>query len=382
MRSSNFRYLVGVDHIRGIAALTVVLYHGTQLIVGDFRGRYFDPNFDRGLTQWNPVKAMVAEGQLGVSLFMVLSGFIFVSGLLDREWSVPQFFFNRLVRIYPLYLFLIALAVALYPQQTMGALVQALVPIAGFSSSIAEDGIVKATGLHWTVVVEVQFYLLFPFLMRWLQQGRFWLLARVVLLMVVLRALALVAGDVSMDRIATSIFGHLDEFVLGMVAAWLYRHRAEAVRRWRWALLVGGLVGWAALALAMNRWRAHVGEAAFSDVLVVLPTVTGLVMALVVLGWVTTVTSETVLWSRLLARLGVLSYSIYLTHFMVLQVLVARVDLPRLGFSEWLDALIWSVVVLVPLTVVLSALTYSVVEKPFLELRRRYVAEPAATRAP
>jgi len=63
-------------------------------------------------------------------------------------------------------------------------------------------------------------------------------------------------------------------------------------------------------------------------------------------------------------------------------VLVARVDLPRLGFSEWLDALVWSVVVLVPLTVVLSALTYSVVEKPFLELRRRYVAEPAATRAP
>ena len=99
MKSSNFRYLVGVDHLRGIAALTVLLFHGTQLITGDLKGRSFDPTFDRGLTQWNPVKALVAEGQLGVSLFMVLSGFIFVSGLIGRQWSVPLFFYNRLVRM-------------------------------------------------------------------------------------------------------------------------------------------------------------------------------------------------------------------------------------------------------------------------------------------
>ncbi len=380
MKSSNFRYLVGVDHLRGIAAMTVLLYHGTQLITGDLKGRGFDPNLDRGLTAWNPVKAMVSEGQLGVSLFMVLSGFIFVSGLIGRQWSVPLFFYNRFVRIYPLYVFLIVLAVALYPQTSIGALIQAIVPIAGFSPTDADVGIVHSTGVIWTVVVEVQFYLLFPFLMRWVQEGRFWLLGRIVLLMIVLRGFALVAGDVEMGRLGFTIFGHLDEFVCGMVAAWLFRHRAEVLHRWRWALLVGGLVGWAVLALGMNRWRAHAGEAGYSDIFVILPTITGIVMAVVVLGWVTTVTSERALWSRLLARLGVISYSLYLAHFMVLRILVAKVDLPRLGFSPWLDSLAWSVLVFVPLTIALSALTYSVVEKPFLELRKRYVTTPEEAR--
>ncbi|HEV2796842.1 MAG TPA: hypothetical protein VGV65_04425 [Nocardioides sp.] len=145
-------------------------------------------------------------------------------------------------------------------------------------------------------------------------------------------------------------------------------------------LLVGGLVGWAALALGMNRWRQHAGEDGYSDIFVILPTITGVVMAVVVLGWVTTVTSERALWSRLLARLGVISYSLYLTHFMVLRILVAEVDLPRLGVSPWLDSLVWSVLVFVPLTIALSALTYSVVEKPFLELRKRYVTTPEQAR--
>jgi peptidoglycan/LPS O-acetylase OafA/YrhL len=380
MKSSNFRYLVGVDHLRGIAALAVLLYHSTQLITGDLKGHYFDPHTDRGITAWNPVKAVVSEGQLGVSLFMVLSGFIFVSGLLGRRWSVPQFFYNRFVRIYPLYVFLIVLAVGLYPQTSTGALLQALVPIAGFSPTDTYAGTVNSTGVIWTVVVEVQFYLLFPFLMRWVEQRRFWLLGRIVLLMIILRLLAMVAGDVDMGRIGYTIWGHLDEFICGMVAAWLFRNRSDVVHRWRWALLVGGLVGWAALALGMNRWRVHVGEDAYSDIFVILPTITGIVMAVVVLGWVTTVTSERSVWSRLLARLGLISYSLYLTHFMVLRILVAQVDLPRLGFSPWLDSLVWSVVVFLPLTIALSALTYSVVEKPFLELRKRYVTTPEEAR--
>lgn len=373
MRSANFRYLVGVDHLRGVAAVLVVLYHGTQLIGADLVGRSFDPDVDRGLTVANPLKALISEGQLGVSLFMVLSGFIFVSGLLGRVYSVPLFFYNRLVRIYPLYVFLVVLAVGFYPQSTVGALFQALVPIAGFSPTGVDAGIVQSTGVIWTVVVEVQFYLVFPFLMRWVDEGRFWLLGRLVLLLVVLRAVALVAGDVDMGAMWFTIWCHLDEFVCGMVAAWLFRHRADAVHRWRWLILSAGVVGWGALALGMNRWRAHVGEAEFGKVDVVLPTLVGLVMAAVVLGWVATVTNERAVWSRLLSRLGEISYSLYLTHFMVLTTLVARVDLPRLGGSPWRDALVWSLLVFLPLSVALATLTYSVVEKPFLELRRRYV---------
>src|SRR4051812_9940589 len=78
VKSRNFAHLPGLDHPRGMAAGLIMLYHGKQLF-GHWLatgGEGFSP-----LQEWtfslNPLMALVAEGHASVSLFIVLSGFVF-----------------------------------------------------------------------------------------------------------------------------------------------------------------------------------------------------------------------------------------------------------------------------------------------------------------
>ncbi|CRK59119.1 Acyltransferase [Alloactinosynnema sp. L-07] len=116
MRSDNRPYLAPVDHLRAVAVLLVILFHGAQVLGAHIGfGRPFN-----GQTDWptsvNPLSTIIFEGHTGVSLFMVLSGFIFTVGTFGHDVSFRHFMANRLLRIYPLFLLLVVLAIAASPQ--------------------------------------------------------------------------------------------------------------------------------------------------------------------------------------------------------------------------------------------------------------------------
>ena len=103
MKSPNIDYLPAIDHLRGLAALLIVFYHGLHVISYRLRfGAAF--GFDGWLQPANPLLAALAEGHTAVSLFMVLSGFIFTIGALGRGISTAGFLRNRFLRTYPLFL--------------------------------------------------------------------------------------------------------------------------------------------------------------------------------------------------------------------------------------------------------------------------------------
>ena len=80
---------------------------------------------------------------------------------------------------------------------------------------------------------------------------------------------------------------------------------------------------------------------------------------------------------RVVARIGEISYSIYLVHFIVIWMLV-RYDLP-LAFTGRLavDAVLETGLVALPVTLAIAGLTYHFVERPFLRLRGRYHRDAA-----
>src|SRR5688500_5770729 len=99
--SANVGYVAAVDHIRGVAALLMILYHGYQQVESKW--------FERGS---NPLESLLIEGHTAVAMFMVLSGFIFTYGALtaagadpgpDRDIRYGAFIRNRLLRILPMY---------------------------------------------------------------------------------------------------------------------------------------------------------------------------------------------------------------------------------------------------------------------------------------
>ena len=68
------------------------------------------------------------------------------------------------------------------------------------------------------------------------------------------------------------------------------------------------------------------------------------------------------------------SYSIYLLHFLVLHQLIAHGVVWQPTGRAHTDALITTVTIALPLSLALSSLTYFVIERPFLSLRRQYLA--------
>lgn len=152
----NRRYYPGLDGLRAIAILGIVLYH-------------MFPDAVRG-------------GYLGVTMFFVLSGYLLsrtgVESLARGSWSTPAFYQKRIRRIYPALLWVLALtllALRLW-------LPDSLVGIRGELGSIlfgyenwhqileSQDYFSRITATSpfthmWSLAVELQYYLVWPLLL-------------------------------------------------------------------------------------------------------------------------------------------------------------------------------------------------------------------------
>ena len=93
-----------LDLFRGLAALWVVMCHSCVPWLTNKHTAYFS----------NPLYAFSARGQLGVVLFFVISGYCITAAVysaLHSGKTVTRYFFDRLRRIYPPYLFALLLTV-------------------------------------------------------------------------------------------------------------------------------------------------------------------------------------------------------------------------------------------------------------------------------
>jgi len=175
-RPANTDALTG---LRGIAALWVAVFHFDILLEKSSLSRQFGP------------RALLQHGYLAVDIFFVLSGFVmalsyghyFARGFSGRKYGV--FMMRRLARVYPLYIAMTALTVALLMRHAgvvpllagrAGELISNifLAQNWGFSRCI----VVPA----WSISVEALAYVGFPLLaLVFLHGARAWLAAGTLL---------------------------------------------------------------------------------------------------------------------------------------------------------------------------------------------------------
>jgi peptidoglycan/LPS O-acetylase OafA/YrhL len=361
VRSINREYLPAVDHLRFAAAGLVVLLHTLHATWND-SGRTV------GASTRNPLLVFVVEGHTGVALFMVLSGFILTTGSLGRVIDYRSFVRNRLLRVGPLYLIVLVVAMVVAHQRvSLLGVVQTMLGFAtldgGFTGGAFESAL-------WTVGVEIQFYLLFPFFLRLLNSRGPRPLLQFIALMVVLRVMAALAtpGIDYKQLTYFSIVGRIDQFLIGMLAAYAFPHVRRFVGR-PWvagialAVVSGGLLAFHRL----HGWsEPHLWRTVWVDV------EAGL-WALFVVSYVGTARFARGRLSRALSWAGERSYGMYLLHVALLEVLFTqgwRIDAPG---GPLVDTVVNGLLIVLPCVTVLAALCYSAVERPFLSLRRRYV---------
>lgn len=369
MRSPNIRYLVGLDHLRAFAALLIVFYHGLHLLSLGPRA----PGGDLAKVWWitdNPLAALIEEGHTSVALFMVLSGFVFSVGALGRNIMYGAYLKNRFLRIYPLFVFMTLVAIAAYPgSYSLLAVLQTLLFQGNLPGSL---NIPPYTSMFWAVGIEFQFYLLFPLLHRFIErEGVRWGLACIALF-IAMRLVASVGGSNARDVGYWHLLGRLDQFLIGMLAARAFEHLRQ--RALPWGLLSTAALG-SALVVIMAFNRAG-GWPVIALWKFIWPTVEASAWALLIVSYTAFASRVPGLISRPLAALGSISYSIYLLHYACVLFLPRFIPMPVRSDPNW-GSQLYVLTVVLPILLPLAALSYYVIERPFLRLRVRYLEEPA-----
>ena len=140
------RRLRGLDALRGLAALAVVLYHYTTIYESHFGSYPSRPLFS------------LPHGHFGVELFFLISGFV-ILGTIERTSDLKRFAIARFARLYPTYLVcaLISLAALYTCNLNFSPLTAKAVAInATMLSSVAGTPLIDPS--YWTLSYEVLFY--------------------------------------------------------------------------------------------------------------------------------------------------------------------------------------------------------------------------------
>jgi peptidoglycan/LPS O-acetylase OafA/YrhL len=309
----------------------------------------------------------VFSADIAVKGFFVISGYLVMMSY-ENASSLRDYAAKRVRRIYPAYAAIVlvcALAGALLTSLPIGeyfsaGLARYLAANLAFLNFLAPSlpGVfkgqpyVEVNGALWTLKIEVMYYLFVPLLA--------WMLARfdrwrvLVVLYLVAAAWFVVLGELHARSgyalwllLQRQLPGQLGYFLAG-VALYFLRDRLEG--KWT-ALVIAAVAMFAVLAMTQNPLLVILLEPLALGILVICGA-----LGLPHLGN--------------FARFGDLSYGVYIVHFPVLQVLVAAglfASAPWTGF--------WAALALV---VLLSLLSWHLVEKPFLARRSHYRRAGAA----
>ena len=394
------RHLAGIDGLRAVAALSVLIDHvGENTIEGSSAGK---------------LGQLAALGAQGLTLFFALSGFLlflpFVSALLSEKRipSIGRYCRNRILRIYPAYWVIFAIVFiagelsvhgyhhgssALYARYgdigritDIGVLVPNVLLLQTLVPGAVLTGIVPA----WSLTTELTFYALLPLiaLLSWwlvrhgisrtaaLSVGPFTLIVIGVAVTLILNHMTnglstSGAFDFSWGQgwsavVARSILAQADLFGFGMLAAIaleLLRRRRPDLRmgQWQLACLLAGIVAVVGATLHFDGGLTTTIVGVCASVLILLTVIP---------------TQSSKAGPNFLAKcldwtpiryIGLTSYSIYLWHFPVIFWLKANGVLLTKGSM----ALIINSVIVFSVVLVLASCTYYLVEKPCMALRGR-----------
>ncbi len=164
--------LPGLDGLRGVSILLVMLLHTAQ-----------SPFFP----DWLLLKAIATRGGFGVDIFFVISGFLITSLLLNEERKfetidLKRFYLRRAFRILPPAFVYLSMVLAFGMLGWISINGRELLASAFFFRNFISGGTIE-TAHFWTLSIEEQFYLFWPFVLFFLKSPDKRLKAAIVLVL-------------------------------------------------------------------------------------------------------------------------------------------------------------------------------------------------------
>jgi peptidoglycan/LPS O-acetylase OafA/YrhL len=389
-----------LDLLRGIAALFVVFDHLSYYLLQHVRAEVYNW-FD--------------AGNYGVFVFFIISGYI-VPASLERKGSVRTFWVSRLFRLYPLYLLAVGIAVALYLVHFGSLRGEGSDPAASVLSQLLMMSNVlggqNLPNVVWSLSYEMIFYLLITalFIARVHKRSSWYALGFAVAAVAIggflprafltqniatPRLIALVADLAVLAGLAFAVVLRGMSRLLGAAMAavvaiallafnggWIWPwealsilalmftgtmfYRAEKGQYlWPRAIAVG--VGVFALVIAAGLWHSHaLGMSAHAELLWERKWVSAFALAGLTFG--AGLALRHVRWPRPLTWLGLISFSVYLLHPLLIESF-HHFTWTRPHHPFWLQVLLAAAFLAILIAV--SSLTYLFVERPMQNVGRR-----------
>jgi peptidoglycan/LPS O-acetylase OafA/YrhL len=339
-----------LDAIRGVAIVLVIL-HNQSSVFPSLR-----------------LERLFANGWMGVDLFFVLSGFLITGILVDARQSegyFKNFYVRRCLRIWPLYasllVFMFVLVPLLRPSEERTVFDKSspwwAYPL--FLQNFLIPNPTSAAGplaVTWSLAIEEQFYLVWPWVVRYYSLTHVRRLAIAVICLSPALRLYLSFHGVNLY---TNVFCRLDGLMAGALLALVVRSGTflpfRFVRR-AWIILIVAVPLAFATEAVDARWIVFSLSAVASASFVYLALFSRQ-------AWL-----QGALTNRFLAYTGTISYGLYLLHKIPF-------DMAK-SFHADRHPLI-ALPILLAACYAMAALSWTLLEKPFLGLKRYFEATPA-----
>ncbi|HWQ56625.1 MAG TPA: acyltransferase, partial [Bryobacteraceae bacterium] len=321
------------------------------------------------------LKVVSESGAFGVCLFFVLSSYLITELLLRENEAtgaihLKEFYVRRVLRIWPLYFGFIALCILLgwfYPPWRLDWMrVAGFVFLAGNWYTGAFGYTSNPISPLWSVSLEEQFYLLWPWLARCGRRVTIALAAATLPFSMAMLVWLASQGADSDAAVWTNSFVQFLFFGCGALLCFALRRSSLSRSPWRAGVLVtGGALCWF-IAEAVTQIKAKGGQPGAMQLC------EGYVLVaagscLLLLGFLSLPASAV---PKPLAYLGKISYGLYVYHELCIYLsrrLFATVDH---GFTL-------AAIVSLAATIGMAILSYELYERRFLKLKERFTFVPS-----
>ena len=343
------KYIPALDGIRALAILLVLLFH------------------------WFPVDHWVnvlPNGPIGVTLFFVLSGYLISNILMGQQaagtflHSFKNFVIRRALRIFPIY-FLVLLGLLVGKKIGIQVVTDFYEHPFYYWTYVYNHWLERTQNWsdmlspYWSLSVEEQFYIVWPFFMLLIPSGKRLLgfLWSVVVLGIIARYILVY----KLDGIGVYMITCVDTFAWGALLAYYLRNgRSAELGIWIGRLWIPVLILW--VMLCVMHTDADLVKQLFFRSLTSMVSV-----ALLFQAMQEGILARIFSWTPL-RKLGQMSYGVYLYHMLVPDLvyqLASRLHIP-------LPEDPYHVIGILGLFLI-AAISYRWIEKPIQELKRFFV---------
>lgn len=352
-KTASGKFIPFVDGLRFLAIMPVIIQHASERLLK------YNPQIEVNAGWEQQAEFLVSRGAIGVIIFFTLSGFIlslpFAKG--NTTFSYKQYLGRRLTRLEPPFIFWMscfALVLLIQSSLSFSVISEHWLSSIFYVHTFVYQEFSIINPVAWSLEVEIQYYLIAPFLaiLYFNQPDKHYRRSFLIVFIFTFLAYQHSLGW-HLFPVKASLLGHLHHFLIGMLMADLYKNDTTWVNR---KSLIWDIIAPISLLLMAYTWTEEFGKTLIMNL-----ALAGLFLA-AFKGRI----FPKLLSLNALTLIGGMCYTIYLIHLPLLELLYSFIG--DFGQSTpWSVQLSLSLLIALPLVLLSSMIGYKLIEQPFMK---------------